>query len=33
VQIDLILEQWRVRQLEDLDEAGAREVQAWLEQQ
>jgi hypothetical protein len=33
VQLDLILEQWRVRQLEDLDEAKAREVQAWLEQQ
>jgi len=33
VQLDLILEQWRVRQLEELDEAAAREVQAWLEQQ
>jgi hypothetical protein len=33
VQIDLILEQWRVRQLEELDEAAAREIQAWLDQQ
>ena len=33
VQLDLILEQWGVRQLEDLDEAAAREVQEWLEQQ
>jgi hypothetical protein len=33
VQLELILEQWRVQQLEDLDEATAQEVQAWLDQQ